>query len=207
MTIDYKSLIGNEYITNEGYTVKIIDYVDTKNVLVKFVDRPDVQIWSSQQNIKNGQIKNPYHKSVYNRGFYGMGIYTARKNNIKTEECVKWFSMFVRCYDEKYHKRQPTYIECEVSDEFCNFQNFANWYYHHKYVCKYPLEIDKDLLYEGNKIYSPSTCCLIPKEINATLNSKRHDKDVMKYLYNKYKSDIPYYISIELFKLSKERFI
>lgn len=80
MTIDYKSLIGNEYITNEGYTVKIIDYVDTKNVLVKFVDRPDVQIWSSQQNIKNGQIKNQYHKSVYNRGFYGMGdLYSKKK--------------------------------------------------------------------------------------------------------------------------------
>ena len=204
MIKDYKSLIGNTYKTNEGYPVKIIDYVDTKNVLVKFVDRPDVQIWSSLQNIKNGQIKNPYHKSVYNKGFYGIGNYTARKNNTKTEEYVKWFSMFVRCYDEKYHERLPTYIGCEVSDEFCNFQNFANWYNHYKYPCKYPLEIDKDLLYEGNKIYSPSTCCLIPKEINATLNSKRHDKDVMRYLYKKYKSDIPYYISKELFDLSKE---
>lgn len=94
MIKDYKSLIGDTYKTNEGYLVKIIDYVDTKNVLVKFVDRPDVQIWSSLQNIKNGQIKNPYHKSVYNKGFYGIGNYTARRNNIKTEEYVKWFSMF-----------------------------------------------------------------------------------------------------------------
>ena len=67
--------------------------------------------------------------------------------------------------------------------------------------CKYPLEIDKDLLYEGNKIYSPETCCLIPKEINTTLNSKRHDKNTMSYLYEKYELDVPYYIRSELYNL------
>lgn len=112
--------------------------------------------------------------------------------------------MFVRCYDDKYQLRQPTYIGCSVSDDFCNFQNFAEWYSHYKYKCKYPLEIDKDLLYEGNKIYSPKTCCLLPKEINSTLNSKRHDLDTMKYLYEKYKMDVPYYIRTELYNLTKE---
>ena len=111
--------------------------------------------------------------------------------------------MFVRCYDNKYQLRQPTYIGCSVSDEFCNFQNFAEWYSHYKYECQYPLEIDKDLLYEGNKIYSPKTCCLLPKEINATLNSKRHNLDTMKYLYEKYKMDVPYYIRTELYNLTK----
>ena len=112
--------------------------------------------------------------------------------------------MFVRCYDDKYQLRQPTYIGCSVSEDFCNFQNFAEWYSHYKYECKYPLEIDKDLLYEGNKIYSPKTCCLLPKEINSTLNSKRHDLDTMKYLYEKYKMDVPYYIRTELYNLTKE---
>ena len=111
--------------------------------------------------------------------------------------------MFIRSYDEKYQQRQPTYIGCKVSDEFCNFQNFAEWYSHYIYKCKYPLEIDKDLLYEGNKIYSPRTCCLLPKEINTTLNSKRHDRDVMEYLYEKYKMDVPYYIRTELYNIAK----
>lgn len=204
MIINFRQKINDVFITNEGYKIQIIDYLDTKNVLINFVDRPDVQIWSTLQNIKKGQIKNPYHRSVYNKGYYGIGKYTARKNNVKTEEYVKWISMFVRCYDEKYHMRQPTYIGCKVSEEFCNFQNFAEWYSHYKYDCKYPLEIDKDLLYEGNKIYSPRTCCVIPKEINTTLNSKRHDISTMKSLYQKYKMDVPYYIRTELYELTKE---
>lgn len=60
----------------------------------------------------------------------------------------------------------------------------------------------KDLLYEGNKIYAPSRCCLLPKELNATLNTKRHDKTRMKELYEKYKNDLPYYIRLELYKLT-----
>lgn len=202
MIIDFRSKIGQIFTTNEGYDIQIIDYVDTKNVLINFICRPEIQICSTLQNIRNGQIKNPYHKSVYNKGYYGIGKYSARKNNVKTEEYIKWFSMFVRCYDDKYHEKQPTYIGCKVSDEFSNFQNFAEWYYHYKYPCKYPLEIDKDLLYEGNKIYSPHICCLIPKEINTTINCKRHDSKTMRYLYEKYKMDVPYYIRTELYKLA-----
>lgn len=89
-----------------------------KNVLTKFVSRPKIQIWSTLQNIKKGQIKNPLHKSVYKHGYYGIGKYTARKNNVKTEEYIKWFSMFVRCYDKKYQSKQPTYIGCSVSNDF-----------------------------------------------------------------------------------------
>lgn len=201
MIVNFKNIINNVYQTNEGYNMQVIDYIDTKNVLIKFVERPDLQIWSSLQNIKKGQVKNPYHKTVFNRGYYGVGKYTARKNNAKTEEYIKWYSMFVRSYSESYHKRHPTYIGCSVSDDFCDFQNFAEWYYKTKYDCKYDLEIDKDLLYEGNKIYSPSTCCLIPKEVNTVLNTSRHNKIQMKRVYDKYKMDVPYYIRNELYKL------
>ena len=79
-------------------------------MLIKFEDRSDLQFWSTLQNIKNGQIKNPYHRTVYGIGYYGHGKYTARINGIKTEEYVKWFSMFNRCYNEKYQEKQSTYI-------------------------------------------------------------------------------------------------
>lgn len=201
-TKDFREYIGKRYWTNEGYQIVIIDYIDRHHVLSKFEERPDLQIWSTLQNIKKGQIKNPYHKTVYGIGYYGYGKYTARINNVKTEEYVKWFSMFSRCYNEKYQEKQPTYIGCSVSEEFWNFQNFAEWYNEKKYVCNYPLELDKDLLYEGNKIYSPSRCCLLPKEINNGINHYRHDIKFMGKLYQKYKDELPYYLRMELYKLT-----
>lgn len=116
ITKDFREYIGREYTTNEGYKITILDYIGRHEILIKFNDNPDVTIWTTLQNIKNGQIKNPYKRSVYNIGYYGVGNYTARNNNIKTEEYIKWISMFVRCYDDKYHERQPSYIGCTVAE-------------------------------------------------------------------------------------------
>ena len=140
---------------------------------------------------------------MYERGYYGVGVYTSRINNKKTPQYVKCFSMFNRCYDERVHEKQPKYIGCEVSKEFWNFQNFAQWYDKKIYQCSYPLELDKDLLIEGNKIYSPSTCCFIPKEINIVINYRRQDKKRMRELYEKYKKEVPFYVREALYKLSK----
>ena len=202
ITKDFREYIGREYTTNEGYKITILDYIGRHEILIKFNDNPDDTIWTTLQNIKNGQIKNPYKRSVYNIGYYGVGNYTARNNNIKTEEYIKWISMFVRCYDDKYHERQPSYIGCTVAEPFQNFQIFAEWYNHNIYECNYPLELDKDFLYEGNKIYSPATCCFLPKEINTAINYKRHDVEYMQKLYLKYKMELPYRLRMELYYVS-----
>lgn len=191
--------IGQIFTTNEGYKIKIIDYISKSKVMVQFIDYKDYYLWCTMQNIKNGQIKNPYHKSVYGIGYYGVGNYSSRINNIKTEQYIKWFSMFNRCYSEDYHKKQPSYIGCSVSEPFHNFQNFARWYDEKIYKCSYPLELDKDLLYEGNKIYSPSTCCFLPKEVNNAITNKKNDKKYMNRIYNKYKDEVPSYIKEKLF--------
>lgn len=203
MRVNISDIIGKTFITNEGYEVEIIDYIDSHNVLIKFTCHPDYHVWVTMQNLKNGQIKNPYHRAIYNKGYYGVGNYTARINNIKTEQYIKWFSMFDRCYNPDVHDRVPQYINCEVSEEFCNFQNFGMWYDTKIYTCRYKLELDKDLLVNNNKIYKPSTCCFIPKEINNNLNYTRNDLEYMGYLYKKYKGELPDYIIQKLYRLSK----
>ena len=62
--------------------------------------------------------------------------------------------------------------DCTVDERWHNFQNFAEWYYDN-YIEGYHL--DKDILFKGNKIYSPETCCFVPQEINK-LFTKRQSK-------------------------------
>ena len=38
------------------------------------------------------------------------------------------------------------------------------------------LDLDKDILFKGNKVYSPETCCFVPHAINTLLLSKKADR-------------------------------
>lgn len=71
--------------------------------------------------------------------------------------------MLNRCYSGKY----PTYEDCYVCEEWLNYQNFAEWFYQNYYeVDNEIMNLDKDILYKGNKVYSPETCVFVPQRIN-----------------------------------------
>ena len=75
--------------------------------------------------------------------------------------------MLRRCYNKKSHKKHPTYVDCKVCEEWLNFQNFAKWYENNYYEVEGErMELDKDILVKGNKVYSPDTCIFVPKTIN-----------------------------------------
>lgn len=71
---------------------------------------------------------------------------------------------------------------CTICNEWRNFQNFADWYLwydnqlNHSTGIKY--HIDKDVLQwnQVNKVYSPQTCCLLPRDINEALASLQFNK-------------------------------
>ena len=77
-----------------------------------------------------------------------------------------WTSMIRRCYSDRYHKHRPTYVGCEVCDEWRYFSNFKRWF-DENFKAGYVL--DKDILVQGNRVYSPDTCCFVPPYINALL--------------------------------------
>lgn len=77
------------------------------------------------------------------------------------------YGMIRRCYDNKYKLKHPTYKDCTVCDEWYNYQNFAKWYDENYYLIdNEEMNLDKDILYKGNKIYSPRTCVFVPQNIN-----------------------------------------
>ena len=62
--------------------------------------------------------------------------------------------MLRRCYDEKYHQKEPTYIGCTVCDEWRYFLNFEKWYEDNWYDIEgETMCLDKDILVKGNNLY------------------------------------------------------
>ena len=83
----------------------------------------------------------------------------------------------------KWHKEKPSYVNCEVSDNFKQFSYFKEW-------CNKQIgfnseddkgnhfALDKDILVKGNKLYSEETCCFIPQEINAFFISRKAQRGI-----------------------------
>lgn len=113
---------------------------------------------------------------------HGVGIndgkYPATIKGIKRKEYELWTNMLERCYSENYHKKMPTYLGCTVSDSFKDYTYFFEW-------CQTQIgfniegyELDKDLIYKGNREYNEDNCVFIPHELNMLLlksNSTRGD--------------------------------
>lgn len=95
----------------------------------------------------------------------GVGYWGCEDVDTDSMAYVKWKNMLLRCYNAKSLKRDTTYIECIVCDEWKNFSNFRCWYEKNNYGGS-TLNLDKDILYKGNKTYSPDTCCIVPENIN-----------------------------------------
>ena len=75
--------------------------------------------------------------------------------------------MIRRCYNEGTKDKFPAYYGiCKVCNQWLNMQIFSEWFEENKYECGERLHIDKDILYPGNKIYSPDTCIFVPQSIN-----------------------------------------
>lgn len=85
-----------------------------------------------------------------------------------------WLSMKGRCYSSN----NPAYIDCSICNQWLTgFETFRSWYLDNLYDCNGEmLEIDKDLFSKGEKIYSPETCCLLPKRINLLISFKKSKK-------------------------------
>jgi len=69
-----------------------------------------------------------------------------------------WSNMLSRCYDKNTHKSRPNYSKCSVAKEWFAFSNFKSWMESQDWQGKH---LDKDLLFFGNKIYSPDTCVFV----------------------------------------------
>lgn len=177
-----KNKIGERRIMNCGEEAEIIEYRNSKNVIVKFVKTGEL-IKCQYGNFKNGEVKSRFTPSVFGIGM--VGLEKTKENGKTLKTYTTWRGMLRRCYDEKELQKYPTYIGCSVCDEWLYYPNFKKWYEENYYeVTDQRMCLDKDILKKGNKIYSPETCMFVPNDIN-----------MLSVKSNKVRGDLPIGVS------------
>lgn len=165
------NLLGKEFSTKNCGKCSIVGYGGYKDVTVRF-NEPECVVKCTMSSLVKGNVKNPLKPQVQGKGYLGIGKYGSggkHKDLYKT-----WSKLINRVYNEKLLLNTPTYKDVEVCDEWLCFQNFAKWcegqeFFNAKDDKGNIYQLDKDILVKGNKIYSPETCCFVPKALNSVV--------------------------------------
>ena len=168
--------IGDIKLNTHGTPMKIIEYNNNNDILVEFQDEYKYKKKVFANNFKRGTVINPYDKIISGVGYLGEGKYKSCIGDKDDLVYVKWRNMIHRCYEPKnYHN--VGYDHCTVCEEWQNYQNFAKWHEDNFYtIPNYTgrMDLDKDILHKGNKVYSPDTCIFVPQEINLLFVNRHH---------------------------------
>ena len=205
---------GEKRLNNQGLNVTIIKSEGSNNITVQFDD--GVIKNCTYKNFLNGSVRNYNNKDVYGVACIGEGKHRSTENNISTKKYKTWLNMITRCFNEKVKEKYPTYKNVICCEEWLNFQNFGEWFDENFYqVNDDTMELDKDILIKGNKIYSPNTCIFVPHRINSLFvkrdNSRGkypigvclHDK---KELYEAHCGTLDGYVHLGAFNTPEEAF-
>jgi len=158
--VDYSKRIGEERYNFYGSKIVVTDYKNSDIVHIKFDNGyASITTWGT---FSKGDVRSPYCKTLYGIGFLGEGEFTSKDiwHN-------HWRAMVerVNVKNDNFHR---TYIDVTIYEEWYNYQNFAKWAKENYYeIENLRMELDKDILFKGNKIYSPDTCVFVPQLINA----------------------------------------
>ena len=160
--------VGDTGINKKGTKFIVIGYENAFRVKVKFLDVHGFEKITHAKSVKEGSIENPYDITQCGVGYLGEGKYKTSKQGKPTPAHISWSSMMKRSYSECCKSHNPSYKGVTVCEEWHCFDNYAGWFYRQKGWDK-KFQLDKDILVKGNKVYSPDTCCLVPREINVAI--------------------------------------
>ena len=179
--------LGETSLSNEGCVMKIVEYNNIRDIIIEFQEEHKYRVHTQYKAFKKGECKNPFFPSVFGHGYLGidkesnvpkMSEFKDGKT-VNTWEYNKWQHMLQRCFDNKLKEKEPTYKDVTCCKRWLCFSYFLedleilkqeyNWGKNEK------LQLDKDILYKGNKLYSLENCVLVPQWINS-LFTKRDTK-------------------------------
>ena len=102
-----------------------------------------------------------------------------------------YHNMYSRCYRECYKKDNPSYEGVTMCDDWLDDpEEFFEWMAEEFYIVDdEKMDLDKDILVKGNKLYSPETCCFVPHRINLYFE-KLTREPVFQEKTGKYRMDV-----------------
>lgn len=66
--------------------------------------------------------------------------------------------------------KNKAYDDCSVDTQWLKFSEFKKWAIQQDYIGK---ELDKDLLFEDNKVYGPQTCLFVSGLVNKFMTDRK----------------------------------
>lgn len=118
---------------------------------------------------------NKWKRTVFGIGYLGCSDAEANRDNYIYS---KWANMMQRCYDEETHKLKPYYAPCTAEIEWLNFSNYREWHRENEMGDR-KVDLDKDVLIQGNTVYGSETCTLIPHFTNTVFEERGADTNIV----------------------------
>lgn len=168
-TEDYKiPKIGSRWSSLAYGDFTVVEYNGAFNVVIEFDEPHKCRIRTESRSIRSGEVKNPMLPD--DRGFFfGVGDFDSH-----TKSYSVWSHIKKRVGN--HNQRSPAYADCSICEEWHNFQNFAKWHSQQIGFDKTGWHVDKDILVKGNRIYSPTTCVVVPPQVNTMLTKRKADR-------------------------------
>ena len=165
---------GDWYSNSRGQKFKLLDTHNLNGTTYCTMEDSEGRRFTIQYgNLTDRHYLSPWEVSVAGVGYFGVGRFIAKgyREDRHTKEYEDWNSMLKRCYVGV--SSETSYKDVEVCDEWHNFQNFAEWATKQPFFGLEGYALDKDLLVKNANLYSPKTCCYLPREINSFIKRKR----------------------------------
>lgn len=160
-----KKRIGEKFFHPKYGEYTITSYTNCEEVSIRFKNT-GYEYVTSYNHIQNIEVRDRWYKCKY-----GSHIGDCETN---IDAYKTWYNMIYRC------QHSVGYEDVCVCKEWHEFATFLKWYNNQYKEDNWHL--DKDILSNGVRIYSPQTCCFLPPEINTFFEKFKKAKG---FSYNK----------------------
>jgi len=136
--------------------------------VVEFLETGNQSIVTGTK-INTGAVRDVFAKTVRGVGYIGNYNGVIRNNPFYQT----WMSLLERIFSPVSIKKHPTYEGCTISDEWLCFDTFQKdckkliGYEEKEKYTDINFEMDKDVLFHGNKHYSKENCIWLPRKLNS----------------------------------------